>query len=109
MALDELKALKAAKIINDFKSGKLRRRHIRYNLFRIRDGHPDYLENGLKELIEAQLDPNKGQTWDSFTFHWDVGANDPFKVIIKTQWAESGGGYDETGNRTPPAFTEQEK
>lgn len=109
MALTEKTAMKFAMLVNDFQQKKLRRRHVRYKLFRIRDEHPDYLNDGLKEAIETQLDPNKGQTWDTFTFQWDVGANDPFKVIVLNEWTQSGGKFDENGQRTPPAFTEQEK
>lgn len=109
MALTEETALKFAMLVNDFQQNKLRRRHVRYKLFRIRDEHPDYLDDGLKEAIELQLDPNKGQTWDTFTFQWDVSANDPFKVIAKSEWVSSGGKFDENGLRSPPAFTEQEK
>lgn len=106
-ALTEEKALEAMKLIALFQDGKLKRRHIRYKLFRIRENNPEFLTDGLKEIIEAQLDSNKGLTWESFTFQWDVAANDPFKVILKRQWNETGGGYDENGKHYPPAFTKQ--
>lgn len=91
------------------------RRKIRQMLFKIRRNILDDIaideiikESGLREWIQSQLEANRQQSWDTFTFTWDVSANDPFTVIQKEEWNKTGGGYDEHGFRTPPAFTEQE-
>jgi len=91
------------------------RRNIRQQLFRIRRdvvmGIPvdDNIENsGLREWVGMQLEANRQQSWETFTFTWDVAPNDPFTVIQKEQWAKSGGSFDEHGFRTPPGFTEQD-
>ena len=89
---------------NLFQEGKLQRRHIRNKLFRIRSGVYEDGDN-LKEFMEQQFKPS--QSWDNFTFDWDVAANDPFKIITMDQWVKSGGKFDEMGRRTPPAFTNQ--
>jgi arginine/lysine/ornithine decarboxylase len=92
---------------DQFKAGKLQRRHIRNKLFRIRDNRSEDIEDidNLKEYIEAQFDVN--QKWEGFTFDWDVGVHDPFKVITIDEWVKNGGKFDEMGRRTPPAFTNQ--
>ena len=91
------------------------RRNIRQQLFKIRRdvvlGIPlDDITamSGLKEWIIPQLEANRQQGWETFTFTWDVAASDPFTVIQKEEWNKTGGSYDEHGFRTPPAFTEQE-
>lgn len=103
---------------SQIKSQKLRhrfRRRIRQYLFKIRRHilmdipiDEKSVSSGIKEWIENQLDKNRQQSWETFTFTWDIAANDPFTVIQKEEWGKYGGSYDEHGFRTPPAFTEQE-
>ena len=89
-----------------FAQGKLLRRTVRRQLFKIRRGIE--MNNGLKEWIEGQFDNNRQQNWGTFTFTWDVSPSDPFKIIIKEEWISEGGSFDESGFRKPPAFTKQE-
>lgn len=94
---------KPPELANLVDSGKLQRRHIRYKLFQIRLNKEIDLE--LKEYIENQF--KKNQNWSNFTFDWDVGVNDPFKVISIEEWVSSGGVFDPMGRRIPPGFTQQ--
>ena len=93
------------------------RRKIRYRLFRIREGKEEF-DQGLKKLIESQFEPS--MRWETFTFDWDVQANDPLKVVSIYEWAETGGKFeviqvvcDDGVTRPqricePTAFTKQE-
>jgi hypothetical protein len=107
--MDEKTALQVSGLINQFRKGKIKRRHIRNRLFKIRLGFENLPEDGLKEFIETQLDNNKGISWNTFSHNWDVAANDPFKVIQRQEWATYGGQYDENGICYPSAFTGQEE
>lgn len=94
------------------------RRDIRYRIFRLREGKRGNFDQGLFKLLQAQFEP--GMTWESFTFNWDVAANDPLKVVTPYEWIENGGTFekimalDENGTARekrfcdPAAFTEQE-
>lgn len=94
------------------------RRDIRYRLFRLREGKSGQFDQGLRKLIEAQFDGS--MTWQSFTFNWDVAADDPLKVITPFEWLDHGGTFDDipvidekgiskmTKFCDPPAFTKQE-
>jgi hypothetical protein len=106
---------------NDIKTTKSKkyvlryRRKIRSMLFKIRKhillGHPideRILNSGLLEWIEHQFNANRQQNWETFTFTWDVAVNDPFLLIEKQEWTQTGGTFDDDGFRVPPGFTEQE-
>lgn len=67
------------------------RRKIRYRLFRIRENQFEF-DKGLKKLIEAQFKP--GMNWKTFTFNWDISANDPLKVVTPYEWKENGGEFE---------------
>lgn len=93
----------------DHKSISLLRRKIRYRLFRIRDcvrrsEKPEAEhDSGLKRWFELQF--RDGQSWDNFTFEWDVSAKEPLKLIISFEWD---GEVDQSTKKcTPPAFTKQ--
>jgi hypothetical protein len=87
------------------------RRHIRYRLFRIREGGRicEAYDKGLKAYIERQF--TQGITWKTFTFEWDVAPNNPLRIITKdilnTEWRDLGGGFDGADRMVPPAFTKQ--
>ena len=83
--------------------GIVKRRNIRYRLFRIKERKSDEIE--LKNYIESQF--KNGMDWDSFTFNWDVAPNDPLKVIEPFEWILFGGKQNMFGC-SPPAFTRQE-
>jgi len=87
-----------------FLEKKIQRRHIRNHLFRIRNNDKE-MDLELKEIIEKQF--STGSNWGNFTFEWDVGVNDPFKVIAPKDWVKSGGAFDDLGRRIPTAFTQQ--
>jgi len=63
----------------------------------------------LFEIIDAQLDPNLGQTWMKFSDKWDIHPKLGLQVIIKEHWVKEGGGFDtELGSMYPFAFTAKE-
>lgn len=86
----------------------IRRRQIRYRLFRIREGKEEF-DHGLKAFIENQFRP--GMTWENFTFEWDVAPNDVLKVITQFEWVSHGGVMREVDSKTmlcePTGFTRQ--
>lgn len=86
----------------------IHRKHIRYRLFRIREGKTDY-DKGLKTYIENQFRP--GMTWENFTFDWDVAPMEPLKVITPFEWQTHGGQMESLDAKTticrPAAFTRQ--
>lgn len=93
-----------------------RRRHFRKTMFNVRwklhhklkDLTPD--EIAVKEIIDSRIDPNRGITWENFTFQWDVSPNPqtPGKIIQKHEWFKDGGTVDsDIGCFYPAAFTEQ--
>lgn len=85
----------------------LDRRKIRYRLFRIREGHLGPFDEGLKNFIEKQF--THGETWQNFTFYWDVSPTNPLKVIRQYDWVSEGGSIDiATLILEPPGFTKQE-
>jgi len=68
---------------------------------------PELIE--MRDMITAQLDPNRQVRWDDFTHKWDLHPNDVTRIVFKEHWAKEGGGYDlDTGMPYPTAFTEQE-
>jgi len=105
-----------------------KRRAIRYKIFRIRDGvNNKDIENKdttyeydmmLKKVIEKQF--TGFMSWLNFSFDWDVGANDPLKIVTSYTWLDSGGKFEnrlvpnEQGTNiqckvcSPTAFTKQE-
>ena len=95
---------KPPELLQQLESGKLQRRHIRYKLFQIRINKKE-IDLDLKQFIENQF--NKNHNWSNFTFEWDVGVDDPLKVICIEDWVASGGVFDSMGKRIPPAFTQQ--
>lgn len=90
------------------KRGNVRRRDIRYRLFRIREGGERLHEfdKGLKAFVELQF--RSGMNWKNFTFVWDISATEFLKVISPFEWQSSGGKLTKDGYCDPVAFTEQE-
>jgi len=107
MAENSKSTKKEYSFVDDFKNGKIKRRHIRKQLFLIKRNGNDY-DNDIKQYYANLLDPKKGQTWSTFSFTWDVGAKDPLTVVTVHDWVASGGKIDVSGNCVPPAFTKQE-
>jgi len=67
---------------------------------------PELVE--MRDMITAQLDPNRQIQWHDFTHKWDLHPNNVTKIVFKEHWAKEGGGYDlDTGMNYPTAFTEQ--
>lgn len=95
MTIEEIKA--------QLSNGSLKRKNIRYRLFRIRDNNHNDVD--LKKYIESQF--KTGMNWSNFTFDWDVAPDDPLKVIEPFEWVLCGGKHDLFGC-SPPAFTRQE-
>lgn len=92
----------------------LYRRHLRKEMFgilkRVYRKQEDQLtveQLALKEIIDAQLDPNLAMVWDGFTFVWDLHPQDGPIVVRKEQWGKNGGQFDELGQCFPSAFTKQ--
>lgn len=83
------------------------RRNIRYRLFRIRKNSQEH-DKGLKKWMELQF--REGMTWATFTFNWDVSANDPLKLIEQLEWDGELLFDPNTKKKTcdPAAFTHQE-
>ena len=62
----------------------------------------------LHEIINEQLNPNAGISWQTFSVRWDIHPKKPLKIIIKEQWIKEGGGFDvDLGYHYPHAFTKQ--
>jgi len=80
----------------------VRRRTIRYILFRIKRGTSETMDSDLRALvptIEEYFRPllaADGLNWDGFTFDWDLSPNEPFDVIGPSmrQWVQSGGWFE---------------
>ncbi len=85
--------------------GNLSRRKIRYRIFRIRENKDEIKDDDFKAFIQSQF--KKGHNWNNFTFDWDVGVNDPLKVISRDMWFDEGGAIDKDGNLIPAGFTGQ--
>jgi hypothetical protein len=67
---------------------------------------PELIE--MYNIINPQLDPNKGLRWNGFTKVWDLHPNNVKKIILKEHWIKEGGGFDlDFGSHYPTAFTEQ--
>lgn len=94
------------------------RRHIRYRLFRLRDGSTEMAhDGGLKRWMELQFKP--GMNWKNFTFDWDVSPSEPLKIVSIHEWVAEGGLLEQFHERTdqgtnvmqtrctPTAFTKQ--
>lgn len=116
------------------KPPELSRRRLRYILFRCRedkewtmDGDLRVLAPAIRAYFDYQLDRLQ-LSWASFTFEWDVSADDVFEIISPDiqEWADNGGQFEgkpgelsdeawvklviENGiaaRRRPPAFTHQ--
>lgn len=114
----------------------LRRRDVRYLLFRIKRGALPTVDFNLRQhakIVEKTISnqlKEKGLVWRGFTFKWDVSPTNPYKVIGKTiqEWLTEGGSFEEVPDgvdprsfllrvdpenvpllrRQPPAFTGQE-
>lgn len=115
---------------------KLRRRDVRYLLFRIKRGTVHTVDFDLRQHAETvekvvldQLE-KKGLVLRDFTFAWDISPTNPFRLIGKTieEWLVEGGSFEEVPDgvdprsfllrvdpenvpflrRQPPAFTGQE-
>lgn len=72
---------------------------------------PEHMEDAhiLKDIIQEQLDSNRGLRWEMFAWKWDLHPKDHTKIVIKEQWFASGGGVDpEFGSMAPTAFTKNE-
>lgn len=93
------------------------RRNLRNRIFRIRQGLQED-ELGLIPVLKRQFDGD--MSLETFTFNWDLGPRDPFRVVHTHDWRAAGGDYEEvmvpdpkTGvvKRSricrPTAFTEQ--
>lgn len=94
------------KMRDEFPRLDVLRTRVRRALHRIRRNVIDTPEDeAIKELFESQF--NNRHTWNLFTFSWDVGVKDPFKLSTKETWVADGGKFDILGNRQPVAFTEQ--
>lgn len=60
----------------------------------------------LHDIINAQLDPNRGIRWETFSDKWDIHPKKPLEIIIKEHWIKEGGGFDvDLGYHYPHAFT----
>ncbi len=116
------------------KPPQIPRRKLRYILFRCREDKEWTMDRDLRELapaIRAYFDYELDRlqlSWASFTYEWDVSADDGLAVISPDiqEWADNGGQFEgkpgelsETAwiklvvdngiaaRRKPPAFTHQ--
>lgn len=105
----EWRTMSLERLIMCLHTGTVRRKHIRYRLFRIREGKESY-DNGLKSFMEKQFKP--GMAWKHFTFDWDVAPKDSLKLISPYEWGELGGRMLvlDAGKQVcePTAFTKQD-
>lgn len=88
------------------------RRKMRHNMFKIIKRIRRELEmtpelEGIKLIIDPQLDADRQINWSTFTFLWDLHPKDHTRIILKDRWFPEGGQYDELGALQPTAFTEQ--
>lgn len=93
-----------------------KRKEVRRSIFHIRKNirageeieDPKLL--ALKEIIDQQIEPNLGQTYETFSISWDIHPNKPSEIVIEDRWFIEGGGVDpEFGKmKDPTAFTKQE-
>jgi len=92
-----------------------KRKTVRRGIFKIRKyirmdrEFPAELK-ALKELMDEQLNPNLGMSYETFSFRWDIHPNNHLTIITPEKWFIEGGSVDgENGNiKEPTAFTEQE-
>jgi len=64
----------------------------------------------LYDIINDQLEPNRGIRWETFADKWDIHPKEPLKIIIKEHWIKEGGGFDvDLGYHYPHAFTKKEE
>ena len=62
----------------------------------------------MQDIINPQLDSNRGINWNNFTMNWDLHPKDVKKIVIKEHWAREGGSFDnDVGSCLPTAFTNQ--
>lgn len=60
----------------------------------------------LFDIIDPQLDANRGLRWTDFASKWDIHPKIGTQVIIKEHWVKAGGGFDvDLGYHYPHAFT----
>lgn len=95
--------------------GQLSRHDIRNMLFKLRDRRifpeEEALANSIFDIFQKQFKPGMGLA--GFTFTWDIGVDDPFRLITEDEWEDAGGKYDgELARRNvklkrPAAFTKQ--
>ncbi|MCK5547828.1 MAG: hypothetical protein KAI64_02355 [Thermoplasmata archaeon] len=79
----------------------LRRRDVRYIMFRIKRDVVDTMDRDLRihaGAIKAHFDKEmekEGLLWGGFTFSWDVSPSDPYKIIKKDLrvWVAEGGSF----------------
>lgn len=91
------------------------RRRVRrgiYSILKCMKFNKDYKEipelAELYEIIDDQLDSNRGLGWNTFTDKWDIHPKLGLQVIIREHWVKEGGGFDsELGSHYPFAFTKQ--
>ena len=64
----------------------------------------------LHDIIDKQLDPNRGIRWETFADRWDIHPKEPLTIIIKEHWIKAGGGFDkDLGYHYPHAFTKKDE
>lgn len=79
----------------------LRRRDVRYIMFRIKRDAVETMDRDLRmhaAVIKAHFDDlleKERFNWGGFTFSWDVSPSDPFKIIKKDLrvWVKEGGSF----------------
>jgi hypothetical protein len=79
----------------------LRRRDVRYIMFRIKRDVIETLDRDLRvhaEAIKAHFEEEmekEGVSWGGFTFSWDVSPTNFFKIIKRDLrvWVEEGGSF----------------
>ena len=99
----------------EVKKGQLTRHQVRNLLFKLKDKRvfpeEEMMAKAVFDIISAQFKPGMGLA--NFTFTWDVGVNEPLRLIEPHEWEDSGGTYDKemakrnVRLRRPPAFTQQ--
>lgn len=66
--------------------------------------------------LEHQFNSAPNITWKAFTFLWDIHPTKPLQLVLKSNWVDSGGGFDyafmnKGDNQVlyqPTAFTQQD-
>ena len=94
---------------------KIDRHTVRHLLFKLKDRkvfpEEEAMAKAIFQIISKQFKPGMGLA--TFTFTWDVGVDDPLRLIEPHEWEDAGGSFDkEMASRNirlrrPPAFTQQ--